>query len=66
MKINIQQVTEQAKIPQYMSKQAAGADVFAHLDHPVILNPGDTKLIPLGFKLELPEGYGPFCSHVPA
>lgn len=60
MKIDIQPVSLQSKVPQYMSEQAAGADVFAHIEQPVTLNPGETKLIPLGFKLALPDGYAAF------
>ena len=60
MRLNIQKTKEAAKIPQYMSEQAAGADVFACLEHDVVISPGETKLIPLGFKMELPPGFAAF------
>ena len=46
-----------AKIPEYQSIGAAGADLFAHLDSSVVITPGETKLIPTGVCMEIPEGY---------
>lgn len=46
-----------AKIPEYQSPGAAGADVCAHLDAPVILKAGETKLVPTGLFIEIPPGY---------
>jgi dUTP pyrophosphatase len=46
-----------AKIPEYKSPGSAGADVHARLDEPVIIEPGQIKLIPTGIAIELPEGY---------
>jgi len=46
-----------AKAPEYQSKGAAGADVYAFLENPVTLEPGKTKLIPTGVFLDIPIGY---------
>ncbi len=46
-----------AKIPEYQSKGASGADICALLDQPVTLKPGDTALIPTGISVEIPDGY---------
>ena len=46
---------ENAKIPQYSSIHDAGADVYAIED--VVIHPGETKIIPTGFKLALPPGF---------
>jgi dUTP pyrophosphatase len=46
-----------AKLPSYHSKGASGADICAFLSEPVMLHPGDTKLIPTGLTMEIPEGY---------
>ncbi len=32
-------------------------DLHAHLQEPLVLQPGERKLIPTGLTLELPEGY---------
>lgn len=44
-----------AKVPQYSSIHDAGADVYAIED--VVIHPGETKIIPTGFKLALPPGF---------
>lgn len=46
-----------AKLPEYQSRGAAGADLCALLDEPVLLNPGKTVLIPTGIFVEIPDGY---------
>jgi dUTP pyrophosphatase len=47
---------EGAKLPAYGSTQAAGADLFACLEAPVIIAPGETAFIPTGIALEVPLG----------
>ena len=44
-------------LPCYMSEGAAGADVCAAVEEPVVLQPGERALIPTGFALAVPEGY---------
>jgi dUTP pyrophosphatase len=44
-------------LPAYMTAGAAGADVCAAIDEPVVLAPGERMLIPTGFALDVPEGY---------
>ena len=44
-------------IPQYASKGAAGADLKAHLETSITLDPLKTALIPTGIFLEIPEGW---------
>ncbi len=46
-----------ARLPEYQSKGAAGADLCAFVDEPVLLRPGKTALIPTGLFVEIPEGY---------
>jgi len=46
-----------AKIPEYQTEGAAGADVYAFLTDPVSIEPGKTVLIPTGISIELPKGY---------
>ena len=49
-----------AILPTYGTAYSAGADLYACLDAPVTVEPGQTVLIPLGFAMELPEGYAAF------
>ena len=55
IQIPIEICNPDAKIPTYAHKGDAGMDVYSTID--VTIAPGETKLIPLGFKVAIPEGY---------
>ena len=55
--VAVKLLREGAKIPVYGSEWAAGADLYACLDEPVTLAPGETRMIPIGIAVEIPEGY---------
>jgi dUTP pyrophosphatase len=40
-----------------MTAQAAGFDLPAAVDRPLVLKPGDIRLIPCGFAMAIPKGY---------
>jgi dUTP pyrophosphatase len=44
-------------LPGYETEGASGMDVRAAIEAPVVLNPGDVKLIPAGFSISIPRGY---------
>ncbi len=44
-------------LPRYMSEAAAGMDVCAAVDKPLVLEPGDIKLVPTGLQVAVPTGY---------
>jgi len=44
-------------VPMYHSTGAAGADMCAAIQEPVVIAPGERKGIPTGLSLEIPEGY---------
>ena len=46
-----------SQIPEYKSDGASGADLYALLESPYTLKPGETALIPTGITIELPYGY---------
>ena len=48
---------EDLSLPRYMSEAAAGMDVCAAVDEPVVLAPGEVKLIPTGLYVAVPAGY---------
>jgi dUTP pyrophosphatase len=48
---------EDLPLPRYMSEAAAGMDVCAAVDAPVIVAPGEIKLIPTGLYVAVPTGY---------
>ncbi len=55
--IRIKKLRENAVVPTYGSDFAAGADLYAAIDEPVTIEPGETKFIPTGLAFEIPEGY---------
>lgn len=57
MDVKIKKLDPRAKLPRYGSPAAAGADLYALLEHNVILAPGETALLPTGLSAEIPEGY---------
>ncbi len=54
--IRVKKLSEKAILPTYGSTQAAGADLYACLDTPVTILPGDTAWITTGIALEVPQG----------
>ncbi len=56
-RVFIQLTRSGAKLPEYKTPGAAGADLYLPEFSNVRLQHGDTAVIPLGFKMELPEGY---------
>ena len=44
-------------LPRYMSEAAAGMDVCAAVDKPLVLEPGNIKLVPTGLQVAVPPGY---------
>lgn len=44
-------------VPTYATAGSAGADVYAVLDEPLVIRPGEVVLVPTGVYLEIPEGY---------
>jgi dUTP pyrophosphatase len=44
-------------LPAYATEGAAGMDIRAVLDDPMIVAPGATVLVPTGFAMAVPNGY---------
>lgn len=56
-KVNVKKLYPNAKLPVYGTEFSAGADLFACLEAPVTIAPGETKMISLGISMEIPSGY---------
>ena len=54
--IKIKKLHPDAILPTYGSEEAAGADLYACLDEPVTVAPGETVWIPTGLAMEIPKG----------
>ena len=57
MKLNFKKLDPRASIPTYGSDYAAGADLRAILDEPIIINPNESVLIHTGIAVAIPDGY---------
>lgn len=47
----------EAPLPAYQTPGSAGLDLCAAIPEPIRLDPGERRLIPTGFALEIPRGY---------
>lgn len=56
--INIKVVAKEgAKLPLYKTSGAAGADICALLEKPLVIENGKSAMVPTGLFFEIPEGY---------
>lgn len=51
------ELDQRATMPQYAHDGDAGCDLCAAIEHPIVIYPGERKLIPLGIRMEIPAGY---------
>ena len=58
--MKIKKLNPNAIIPTYGSECAAGADLYACIESPVTIEPGQTVFISTGLAMEIPEGYAGF------
>ena len=54
--IRVKKLSPQAILPTYGSAGAAAADLYACLETPVTIQPGQTVFIPTGISVEIPAG----------
>jgi dUTP pyrophosphatase len=55
--IKVVKLNENVALPHYMSAGAAGCDLEAFLEAPLILAPGHRAAVPTGLAIEIPFGY---------
>ena len=53
--IRVKVLKQGAKLPTYGTAEAAGADLYACLEAPVTIAPGNSAFIPTGIALEVPK-----------
>lgn len=51
----IKMLSDKVQVPEYKSAKAACCDLQSTIS--CILSPGQTELVPLGFALEIPDGF---------
>ncbi len=57
MNCELKVISESGILPEYKTSGAAGADVCAFVEEPVVLDPGKRALIPTGLFFEIPDGF---------
>lgn len=55
--MNVKFLNKYAKVPTRGSAYAAGYDLYAAIDKPIIIFPGDTVSVTTGLAMEIPEDY---------
>lgn len=55
MKIKIKKLKENAKIPKRATSGSAGMDLYACIDEPITLAPGQLAIVPTGIAIALPD-----------
>ena len=55
--ISVKKLRQKAILPTFGSPESAGADLYACLEAPVEVSPGQTVFIPTGLAMALPTGY---------
>lgn len=54
--IRVKKLKPNAILPTYGSAGAAGADLYACLEQPVLIQPGTSAFVPTGLAMEIPKG----------
>jgi len=44
-------------IPHYQTRDSAGMDLYAAVDEPLVIQPGEVRLVPTGIRIALASGY---------
>jgi dUTP pyrophosphatase len=57
VKIRRLEDNEELPLPSYRSENSSGMDIRASVKDPVLLKPGEIRLIPTGLAVSVPTGY---------
>ena len=55
VKVQIKKLDPNAKIPEYKTTGASGVDIMALLEKKITLDPGESKIIPTGLSIAIPD-----------
>lgn len=58
--VKIQILSDLAVKPEYATDGSLGMDLSAAIDKPITIKKGERVLIPTGFAMQIPEGFGGF------
>ena len=57
VKILIKKLNKNTNIPEYKTDGSSGKDLMANIEKPIILHPGEKKLISTGITIAIPNEY---------
>ena len=57
IKVKVKQIVKNFPLPAYQTEDASGLDLYAAIGVPILIQPGEIKLIPTGIMLSIPSGY---------
>jgi len=57
VQIRIEPGCEDLPLPKYETEHAAGMDLRAAVEEPLVLAPGERALVPTGIRVAIPPGY---------
>ncbi len=57
VKILIKKLNKNTNIPEYKTDGSSGMDLMANIEKPIILHPGEKKLISTGITIAIPNEY---------
>ncbi len=55
MKIKVRSLS--GNLPSYETAGSAGMDIRAHIEEPIVIEPGKRALVPTGLFMEIPAGF---------
>lgn len=58
--VKIKYLSDKAIRPEYSTEESLGMDLSAAVDEPVTIKPKERILIPTGFAIQVPVGWGAF------
>jgi dUTP pyrophosphatase len=56
-KVKVYYTGQDVKAPHYQSAGAAGADIYAQLEDPIVIKPMERAMVPTGMSIALPQGF---------
>lgn len=57
MQVPVIRLRDSAVLPEYQTADAAGMDLHACIEEPIILQPMERRMIPTGISIAVPAGY---------
>ena len=55
VKVLFKRLNQKAKLPSYKTVGSSGMDLMACIDEPITIKPNESKLVPTGIAIAIPE-----------